>query len=150
MARLLEERVWMALRINLGANFCPTEITPRRITIVGTSACIPNRNWFPGFSSHIFPISSRKKKNKTCSESVTVKYRKPIPVGYTKSLSKNKLHLCHVCMKYQARRLLRSGAGSTSMRQRWLMLMRTMGKRKLFLLGDLVSQMAKIQRIFAI
>jgi hypothetical protein len=28
------------------------------------------------------PISSRKKKNETYSESVTVKYRKPIPVGY--------------------------------------------------------------------
>ena len=41
-------------------------------------------------------------------------------------------------MWYRARRLLRSGAGSTSMRQRWLMLMRTMGKRKVFLLRDLV------------
>ena len=40
------------------------------------------RTPFIFFSGHLFPISSRKKKNKTCSESVTVKYRKPIPVGY--------------------------------------------------------------------
>ena len=43
------------------------------------------RTSFIFFFGHLFPISSRKKKNKTCSESVTVKYRKPIPVGYKPS-----------------------------------------------------------------
>jgi hypothetical protein len=40
------------------------------------------RTSFIFFFGHLFPISSRKKKNETCSESVTVKHRKPIPVGY--------------------------------------------------------------------
>jgi hypothetical protein len=53
------------------------------------------------------------------------------------SLGKNTLHLCHVRMSYQARRLLRGGAGSASMGQRWLMLIGKMGKRKLFLLRGL-------------
>jgi hypothetical protein len=40
------------------------------------------RTSFIFFFGHLFPISSQRKKNETCSESMTVKHRKPIPVGY--------------------------------------------------------------------
>ena len=69
-------------------------ISPRTVALTFPMAAIPNRNCFPVFpvtypDIFYFFLRSRiadkhpKEENTTCSESVTVKHRKPIPIGYS-------------------------------------------------------------------